>query len=188
MATYLIDYENVKEEGLHGIDDLSIEDNVIIFYSSNADKLSFGLHMRLNKSAANISYMSVGVGQKNALDFQLSTYLGYLIAQATEQTYVIISNDTGFTSVSVFWTKRKIKVTIASNLTGSSNKQMNRELIDQVTKLISDPADAKIVAEFITKYKTKQGLNNALVKKYESKKAGQIYQAIKSLIKEKKGE
>lgn len=38
----------------------------------------------------------------------------------------------------------------------------------------------------IQKYKTKQGLNNALVKRYDSKNGGKIYQAIKPLIKDKK--
>ena len=36
------------------------------------------------------------------------------------------------------------------------------------------------------KYKTKQGINNALVKKYGSKSGGEIYKAIKPLLAAKK--
>ena len=39
MATYLIDYENVKSEGIKGIAQLSEEDRVVIFYSHNADTI-----------------------------------------------------------------------------------------------------------------------------------------------------
>ena len=42
------------------------------------------------------------------------------------------------------------------------------------------------MTDYIINYKTKQGINNALVSKYKSKQAGEIYQAIKPLIKDKK--
>ena len=41
MATYMIDYENVKTGGLNGISRLTAEDKVIIFYSENANRLTF---------------------------------------------------------------------------------------------------------------------------------------------------
>ena len=41
MKYYLIDYENVKTEGLLGIEELLSTDTVHIFYSDNADKLTF---------------------------------------------------------------------------------------------------------------------------------------------------
>ena len=44
MTYYLIDYENTGENGLEGLSDLGSGDQVIIFYSENADKMSFDLH------------------------------------------------------------------------------------------------------------------------------------------------
>ena len=41
MTYYLIDYENTGENGLEGLSDLGSGDQVIIFYSENADKMSF---------------------------------------------------------------------------------------------------------------------------------------------------
>ena len=38
MATYMIDYENVKTGGLNGISRLTEADRVIIFYSENANR------------------------------------------------------------------------------------------------------------------------------------------------------
>ena len=91
----MIDYENVNTDGLNGISRLSAEDTVIIFYSENADRMTFGLHRRLNESKATIDIRKVDVGGSNALDFQLGTYLGYLIALNREEQYCIVSNDRG---------------------------------------------------------------------------------------------
>ena len=81
MAYYLIDFENVKSRGMEGVELLTEEDTVCIFYSDNADSMTFDLHRKLNETKANIIYHKVAVGTKNALDFQLATYLGYLICE-----------------------------------------------------------------------------------------------------------
>lgn len=55
MATYLIDYENVKSEGIKGIAQLSEEDRVVIFYSHNADTITFeAMDMIFNSKAQDI--------------------------------------------------------------------------------------------------------------------------------------
>ena len=105
MATYMIDYENVKTGGLNGISRLTEADRVIIFYSENANRITFDLHKRLMECKASIEYREVLVGGHNALDFQLVTYLGFLIAQDKEGQYLIISNDRGFEYVVNFWRK-----------------------------------------------------------------------------------
>lgn len=110
MATYMIDYENVKTGGLNGISRLTEADRVIIFYSENANRLTFDLHRRLMESKASIEYREVTVGGHNALDFQLVTYLGYLIAQDRCGQYLIISNDRGFEHVINFWRKDGLSI------------------------------------------------------------------------------
>ena len=110
MATYMIDYENVKTGGLNGISRLTAADRVIIFYSENANRLTFDLHQRLMSSAAKIEYREVTVGGHNALDFQLVTYLGFLIANDRDGQYMIISNDRGFEYVVNFWRKDGLQI------------------------------------------------------------------------------
>ena len=68
MAYYLIDFENVKSRGMEGVELLTEEDTVCIFYSDNADSMTFDLHRKLNETKANIIYHKVAVGTKNALD------------------------------------------------------------------------------------------------------------------------
>lgn len=187
MTTYLVDFENVKSDGLNGIADLKVEDKVIIFYSINADKITFSLHKRMNESLAKINYMKVEVGHKNALDFQLVTYLGYLLAKDEKEEYVIVSNDNGYNNVITFWKKKNYKVMLVADLTKQNMLEKQNELLVSVKQYIEDDEEAKLVTDYILKYKTKQGLNNAIVKIYGTTKGGKLYKAIKPLIQDKKG-
>ena len=56
MAYYLIDFENVKSRGMEGVEFLTEEDIVCIFYSDNADSMTFDLHRKLNETKAQIIY------------------------------------------------------------------------------------------------------------------------------------
>ena len=103
MKTYLIDFENVKSKGLSGIDKLTEDDHVIIFYSENSDTISFEMHCLVMQAKAQVDYIKVRVGGKNALDFQLSTLLGYLVAEGDNTHLFIISNDKGFDKLHDFW-------------------------------------------------------------------------------------
>ena len=61
------------------------------------------------------SSFKVKVGTKNALDFQLTSYLGYLIGQCGMDTsYYIVSDDKGFEVVADFWREQNISVNCIS--------------------------------------------------------------------------
>lgn len=103
MNLYLIDYENVKNAGLMGIDRLDSTDRAVIFYSPNADMISFEMHKTLINSRCDIDFYKIKRGGKNFLDFQLSTYLGYMMKDSNYKSAVIISRDQGFDSLLDFW-------------------------------------------------------------------------------------
>lgn len=125
MAYYLIDFENVKSRGMEGVELLTEEDTVCIFYSDNADSMTFDLHRKLNETKAKIIYHKVAVGTKNALDFQLATYLGYLICEQQKEDihpdYFIVTKDNGFTSLLVYWKAQGVPVRIVRNLLWGKN-------------------------------------------------------------------
>lgn len=100
---YLIDFENVSSDGLSGITYLTEEDEVIIFYSSNSNRLSMKMHILIGKSVCKLDYFEVSVGGKNALDHQIATWLGYLIGTGAAEHYYIVSKDTGYKHVANFW-------------------------------------------------------------------------------------
>ena len=125
---YLIDFENVASEGLSGITYLSEDDQVIIFYSNNSNRLTMKMHILIGKSVCQLSYFEVTVGGKNALDHQISTWLGYLIGTgAAERNYYIVSRDMGYKHVANFWGANRIgpKVRCIDAIKGASRLERN---------------------------------------------------------------
>lgn len=97
---YLIDYENVREEGLSSIQPGSLDDIIYLFYTVNAAKISLDALAGL---AANLRIIKVPAG-KQSLDMHLVSYLGYLVARyGAGDSYVVVSKDTGFDGVIDFW-------------------------------------------------------------------------------------
>ena len=189
MNYYLVDYENVGADGLKGIEALDEQNTVYVFYSNNADKITFELHMKLNASKAAIFFFKANTGHKNALDFQLSSYLGWLIHanSGTESKYFIVSKDNGFSSLIPFWKRHKAAVSMVADVSRQNINEAEENLTLQVQKLAVDEKNAAAIASIILSYKTKQGINNALVKAFGTQKAGEIYKAVKPLLTDKKG-
>lgn len=186
MNYFLIDYENTGESGLEGLSELGSSDQVVIFYSENADKMSFDLHQRLQECRAVIEFRKIAIGKKNALDFQLAAYLGYLMAKEENSRFCIVSKDLGYEVLLDFWKERNIKlIDSISKETEKSGKERS-QLEEQLLELIGEQ-DFQMVLRCINSGKSKQLINNMLVKQYGSKKAGDLYKKIKPLLKEKKG-
>ncbi len=188
MNYYFVDYENVKVDGFNGINKLTEDDVIMIFYSQNAESLTFGLHRRLCESKAQISYHKVEVGSKNALDFQLVSYLGYILHENKDNSahFFIITKDNGFTCLANYWNKKGFDVLIVQDMTGQITLKED-DLKTQVKKYIKSKEDIDIAAKYIKQYKTKQGISNALTKYYkDGKKSSEIYKAIKPLLTDKK--
>lgn len=194
MSVFLVDYENVHVDGFNGLSNCSENDFIKIFYTKVADTLTFGLHRRLSETKAKIEYLKVENGSKNALDFQLSSYLGYLIAVNANDKYYIVSKDKGFEILTQFWSKYKslnAQVSLVSDLTLKVEKEIQEQLNQKVQTTLKESTFKEQTNEIISiidKYKTKSGINTALVKKFESKKAGEIYKLIKPLLTDKKGQ
>ena len=155
MAYYLIDFENVKSRGMEGVELLTEEDTVCIFYSDNADSMTFDLHRKLNETKANIIYHKVAVGTKNALDFQLATYLGYLICgqqnEGIHPNYFIVTKDNGFTSLMVYWKAQGVPVRIIRNLLWGKNPVAEQNLL---TEEEQETETAVTAAENVTEQPT----------------------------------
>ena len=120
---------------MEGVELLTEEDTVCIFYSDNADSMTFDLHRKLNETKANIIYHKVAVGTKNALDFQLATYLGYLICEQQREgihpNYFIVTKDNGFTSLMVYWKAQGVPVRIIRNLLWGKNPVAEQNLLTE---------------------------------------------------------
>ena len=188
VTRFLVDYENVHADGLNGIRNLTPHDQVIIFYSKNADTMTFDLHNAINRSQGDIQFLKIEAGTKNALDFQLVSYLGYLIRESEKDTYYIVTKDNGYQAVVKFWQGRNVRIGQIADLSKKTLEEEKNEVRDTISQAVSDKKDIDLVLSYLDKYKTKLGLNNALVKKFDSKKGGEIYKLLKPFIKDKKGQ
>lgn len=103
MSTYLVDFENVGVGGMDGVEKLSDRDRVVIFYGKQAAAVPFERHIEIASSRAEVRYIKVDKTGKNFLDFQLSSYCGYLIGSTSEREFIIVSRDNGFGSMEDFW-------------------------------------------------------------------------------------
>lgn len=145
MSVFLVDYENTHS--LSGIAALSKDDKVVIFYSQNANSLTFDTHKRIMESPATVEYKYVGTGSQNALDFQLSTYLGYLVSahKDSDEKIVIVSRDKGFNNVVSFWRHElSIEIQIAPNLCVETPQTAIDNAEQQAAATVAQPQEEQI--------------------------------------------
>ena len=106
---FLIDFENVADAGLNGFFELTAEDTVDIFYTQKNNRVSmdfFKSYLERGCAAA-LCLRKVAAGNQ-ALDLQLASFLGSLIAGSREGCeYCIISKDKGFACLPAFWENQK---------------------------------------------------------------------------------
>lgn len=101
---YLIDFENVHEEGFSSLGKLGEKDSVYCFFTRNVAKISMSALAGIRSGQLHFVEAESG---KQSLDLALVSYLGYLIGtKPQEQNFEIVSNDNGFNKVADFWNKR----------------------------------------------------------------------------------
>lgn len=192
MNCYLVDYENI---GLNYIDKLEgnkCEDTMIVFYSKNSNHINFEL---LDDLLSKFKYKSFNstLGIKNALDFQLSSYLGFLIGYNSNNKYInninyyIISDDKGYEVVADFWTKQgqNVKCLTSKDLYSDNDLKENidyKVTINELRNIFGDTEEVFIISKIFNKNDTKQQIHNALQKYYRnSNKTSKIYNKLKTL-------
>ncbi|MDE6425245.1 MAG: hypothetical protein K2K89_03785 [Ruminococcus sp.] len=208
MAYYLIDYENVHVSGMNGFSGLTAADNVVIFYSDNSDSLTFGLHKKLMNALCQVEYHKVETGTKNALDFQLSAYLGYVIKEnesKSDNKFFIVTKDNGFSVLCTYWKKKNISVEIISSLAGNKNPvtvvvpkavektaqsaESQDELKKAVSKVINNKADIDFVVSTVKKSRTRSAISNQFNQHFkDGKKVHEIFTVLKPFIKNMPGQ
>ena len=101
---YLIDFENVHEEGFSALGRLGEKDAVYCFFTRNVAKISMSALAGMRSGQLHFIEAESG---KQSLDLALVSFLGYLIGTRPQELYYdIVSNDNGFAKVAEFWNRR----------------------------------------------------------------------------------
>lgn len=208
MAVYLIDYENVYVDGLQGVEELTEQDSVYIFYTQNRCGLTFGLYQQLISCKAQIHLNEVAMSLKNnepvknALDIQLMMFTGYVIGTKQSNKIYIISKDKDFRLGMEFYQKymhdEEVKLQICSSveaaLHGAAPETEEAPVPiqetapavsykNQIRQMLGKHADEQMVetiCQIIAHADTLTDLNNGLAKTYhDGQKVKELYHKCK---------
>lgn len=154
MKYYLIDYENVNAAGLDGIEDLSTDSRIVLFYTKNSSKIDLGVFNLLRNTEGELAVIEVHHG-KQALDIQLASYVGFLIGTEPADTeYYIVSKDKGYRNIQDFWSDRHIVLCTS---------------LKEDSEIVDDPAETKSSG----RSGARRGRRSSGRSGYSSAKAGQ---------------
>ncbi|MDE6852344.1 MAG: hypothetical protein K2J67_07635 [Lachnospiraceae bacterium] len=132
---YLVDTENVGSVWVDLIPTMAKQDCLLLFYTVNSSGISYEDLLKLAGQEQKYQMIPCFTG-RNGLDFQLVSYLGYLIKSNARAEYIIISNDIGYDAVVRFWSEKEISVTRvkASVLQRSLQQNVDTEEVSQKTR------------------------------------------------------
>ena len=106
---YLVDTENVGAVWKHLFELAANTDDILLFYTENTPFLSYNDLDFVLSYKDRFTMIKCYTGN-NALDFQLVSYLGFLMKTGAKTQYIIISNDTGYDAMIRFWSDRERNV------------------------------------------------------------------------------
>lgn len=116
---FLVDYENVKNDGLRGVEFLTDQDTLILFYSKAASHCEKRYLEKITQSGCNVEIYKLVKTGKNGLDFYIATKVGEIFGSGEKGPLVIISKDGGFQAVRDYWEKvsnSKNRVHLSTNI------------------------------------------------------------------------
>lgn len=183
MNYYFIDYENVHSNGFIGIENLGDNDFLHIMYTEQSKTFSFEILEKICKQNVKLDLHKVSTGTKDALDFQLSSYMGYIIAKNEERdcVYYVVSKDKGFNHIINFWKSRGVNVKRVVNFL------LETELPNPVKpQKTAKPTDQTVIKPTQAQKNTeaKSDLSDAQIKKAKSQSKKTINKATKKELLE----
>ena len=109
MKHYLIDSENVGDFWIPLLELPADQAELIVFYTKNSPHMSYDSLIKLKESDRTVTFIKCYEGT-NALDFQLCSELGYLIAMNKGDDFIIVTNDTGYDAAVKYWRHKEYSV------------------------------------------------------------------------------
>lgn len=103
---FLIDFENVRSNGLRGADLLDKNDYVTLFFSSAAHSCENRYLEEIEQSGCTFDTCKLVKTGKNGLDFYIATRVGEFYGNGHNDRVAIISKDQGFCAVRDYWDVR----------------------------------------------------------------------------------
>ena len=184
---FLIDKENTGKRFLHGLDKLTANDKVIIFHYELAGEIKPDILLPLSHCKAAVEIIKMNTHTKNAMDFQICTYIGYLYNQYKRNAeYYIVSDDKGYGAAIEFIKTHVDPKAAISQI--NSNMELEAEKVSLVEILLQDKYQKKVINKIkkgIISSRDKGEFHNYLQKNLNAD-FEQIYNLIKPVFAEVK--
>jgi len=103
---FLVDFENVRSEGLRGANYLEESDYVTIFFSNAAHSCENRYLEDIERSGCHFNTCKLKNTGKNGLDFYIATRVGEFYGSGHKDRVAIISKDQGYKAVRDYWDER----------------------------------------------------------------------------------
>ena len=163
---FLIDHENVSNNGYKGSEFLLPEDTVEIFYSNSSKNIMSGVFKDMEQARCNIKICKLYQTRKNALDFYITSRLGELVGNGFDGNIAIVSGDQGFKSVQEYWAnvtlnRKKVYLvpTIADAIVCAGEVNTRTKILRERMKSIS-------IENEYAKYEEKNRIRKILMEKF----------------------
>lgn len=158
---FLVDGDNNIGTGLRGVDMLSDQDTVLVFYQKEGLALS-KIQKLCAGTCADVQYIESVRGGKNSIDFQIITELGVLVGRRAADYAYVISQDKGY---------------------AASIDALQARYADAFQEVALRPSiEDCLHLPFILKATGRQELCNALVKEYGAAQGGALYNRLKQIF------
>ena len=158
---FLVDGDNNIGTGLKGIDMLSEQDAVLVFYQKTGLALS-KIQKLCAGTKADVQYIESVRGGKNSIDFQIITELGVLVGKREAEYAYVISQDKGY---------------------AASIDALRARYADAFQEVALRPSIEECMhLPFVLKASSRNDLCNALVKEYGAAQGGMLYNHLKSIF------
>lgn len=196
---YLIDTENVGSSWTELLPILGRNDELLLFYTPNSPGIPYKDLLAIMERPAQMELIPCHTG-KNGLDFQLSSYLGFLLRSSAKAQYVILSRDTGYDPLVQFWNDRGADVVrctakeiAAARAAAETEKAKGRakeepkapSLDERMEKLVPEafrtPEDIRDMVSIVREYYPSglQEVNKALLSRFGYDGGNDLYRALK---------
>lgn len=158
---FLVDGDNNIGTGLKGIDMLSQQDTVLVFYQKNGLALS-KIQKLCAGTQAGVQYIESVRGGRNSIDFQIITELGVLVGRGEMDCAYIISQDKGY---------------------AASIDALRARYADAFREVDLRPSiEACLPLPLVLRSANRQELQSALVKEFGEAQGGLLYSHLKAVF------
>ena len=158
---FLVDGDNNIGTGLKGIEMLSEQDTVLVFYQKEGLALS-KIQKLCAGTAADVQYIESVRGGRNSIDFQIITELGVLVGRREADYAYVISQDKGY---------------------AASIDALRARYADAFQEVDLRPSiEACLHLPFILKAASRQDLRNALARECGEAQGSALYNHLKQIF------